>query len=280
MKASFDNIMLQSFQLWLDNRICKEGEGYINVTGLLYQQKDTTRNQITYASPYSEWVYDSCVPGAVVPSGFYNNQGQFLTRASGITMDFRNGRLLSSGNLGPTVSGVYSRKEYNVYISTEETVNFYLEAVSKENINLEYIKTGALPYGFVAPCIVVTNSYGKNEPFALGGMQESNRTLRLFVINDNNFKCEALNSLITDAKDMYFSMIPDTEVPLTFYGDLKTPASGYNYCNLKDKYPCGQGVYIEEVYSYKLNEKSNRNRTFTISLFEMDVKRAHYRGQI
>ena len=162
MNFTFDNKIAGSVILWLDNRISSLGQGYINQSTQLFSQNDTSKNVNYWAAPYKSWIYDSSVTGAIIPSGFYDTSGNFLTRQSGLGIDFINGRVYSTGNLDVVLSGNYSQKEYNVYYSDIDTVNFYLERLYNENPNIKLTQTGTLPYVFDAPCIIVTNSYAKN----------------------------------------------------------------------------------------------------------------------
>ena len=274
MKEQFDTKLVTSFTLWLDNRITVGGEAFLNHTGLLYRQTDPSSPFTNiYASPYKSWVYDSCLTGGNIPSGIYNSSGQFLTRTSGISFDFENGRVLSSGNWGNNLSGTYSSKEYNVYFSTEEVTSFFLDEVYRANNDLTYSATGVKPYHFVAPCLIVTNSFAENKPFAFGGQDVSKRTLRVYAISNNNYKQEALNSLLIDSTRMGFPLVNNADTPLNGYKDLKT--GYYNYCNLKSQYGCSD-VFISNVYSYKISDKANRTSNLLLSFFEFDLESVRY----
>jgi hypothetical protein len=113
MRETFDNKLAQSVIEWLNNVICNDGGGFVNTGSSLYLQDDSTRSAYkVYQSPWRSWIYDSCVDGANIPSGFYNSSGQFLTRSSGLFIDYQNGRVLSSGNWGPSLSGNFSKREF------------------------------------------------------------------------------------------------------------------------------------------------------------------------
>lgn len=275
MRAQFDTNLVNSTMLWLDNKLLVGGEAYVNRSARLLPQYDPSRAQYSFASPYQGWVYDSCATGAAIPSGFYTSSGQFLTRASGLTLDFNNGRVLSSGNWG-SLSGSFASKEYNVYYSQEEVVPLYIEALYGANQNISYTQTGAPPYGFAAPCIIFTNAYATNDPAQFGGQQVSKRTLRLYAINNNSFNKEALNTLITDCAKTYYPMVTPADTPLGFYGDLKT--GYYSYCDLQARYGC-RDVFIKAVYGYKVPDTVNQNTYFTVSTFDLEVEVYRYRGE-
>lgn len=276
MRPQFSHDVLTSFVLWLDNTLCGTGQAYQNVTGNLYRGAQTGIPGFIYSSPYRAWVYDGCVGGAVVPSGFYaSGSNQFLTAASGLGIDYLNGRVISAIDRGPVLTGIYSRKEINVYPSTTEESNYILEQLYNGNHNLKYPLTGLYGSEYVAPLIMVTNTRSDNQPWALGGMDNTTSVIRCFTISNNNYLQEGVNSILRDQGHSYIplapiSAAPFTNVNMTSTGTLKTP--GWSYCNdIKGVFGCANGLYIENSYPFKLNEKSNSNPTFQLSVIDMDV---------
>ena len=271
MVFTFDNQLASSIVLWLDNRICNLGQGFTNQSTQLYQYTDSSRSNYNFwAAPYGGWVYDSVVQNAIVPSGFYDNSGNFLTRSSGIGIDFNNGRVYSSGNLTNTLSGSYSQKSYQIYYSNLDTVNLFLERLYNENLNLSLPITGVFPYVINAPCIIVTNSYAKNEPWAFGGERANNRLIRLYTISNNNYNQDALKSIILSSFNFSIPLISDSkDNPINWAGDLKT--GYYNYNDLIRKYT-PLNIFIKDVYNYELSEKLNRNIGYSLSLFELEIQ--------
>lgn len=264
----FDTKLVESVVYWLDNKIVVEGQGFTNQSTLLYPQRDRARSLYSFASPYKGWVYDSCATGATIPSGFYNSSGQFLTRASGLSFDFDNGRVLSSGDWG-TLSGNYANKDYNVYYSNEEQTDFFLEQLYKGNKDLSYTQTGVPHYIFAAPCVIVTNAAGQNQTYALGGLENSTRTIRLYAISNSNYNQEALGSIIMNSAHSYLPLMDYSDTPLNFYGDVKT--GYYNYCDIKARLGC-KDVFIKNAYSYKVADNVNSSTYYTISIYDLDLE--------
>lgn len=261
-----------SVSLWLDNLLCNDGQAYTNITGLLYPQTSPTNIGNVWSSPYKSWVFDSSVAGATILSGVYTSSGQFLTRSSGLVIDYINGRVISPYKWGSVLSGVYARKDLNVYFSTEEETNFYLENVLGENTNISYPNTGNIVARFNAPCIILTNSSTYNQGFALGGLKQTDNTIRCFIITDNNYVQEGVNSLLADRAQKYIALASYTDAPITTSGDLK--GIDYNYITgIRDKYGCGNGLYIEGVFAFKMSSKANKNTSYSLSIVEIDVNK-------
>jgi hypothetical protein len=270
MKPQFSHSLITSFILWLDNQLCQNGQGYINVTGSLYPSTESSVNGFVYASPYRSWVYDSCVSGANIPSGFYDTGGNFLTRSSGIVIDFINGRVVSPTDLGPYISGTYAKKEINLYFSSDEEVSYVLEQAYGENTNIQYTLTGLQGQVLTAPLIMVTNAKGSNKPWALGGEDQTLNTIRTINIVNSNYLQEAVGSLSKDLAHQNFPLANYSDAPITASGDLKTIP--WSYCTgIRDVYGAGNGVYLENVFEVKISEQPNKNKTFYVSTIEFDT---------
>lgn len=277
MIPQYNHDLITSVTLWLANRLENAGQAYINVTGALYPTQDSSVRGYVYSSPYRGWVYDTCVSGATILSGVTNTSGQFLTRASGVVFDWDRGRVVSPQNWG-TLTGAYARKEVNVYFSSEEESDYVLEQVYNTNKNLQYPITGFSPAPgmgprtLAAPMVMLTNSQGNNAPFALGGTDNTRSTIRAMVITNNNWLQEGVMSLCRDAAH---SMIPCgsyADYPIAGSGDLK--ATSWSYCaDFFDKYGCNNGLWVENVYEIKLNERVNMNTSFYLGVLEFDVSR-------
>lgn len=274
MIPQYTHDVLTSVVLWLDNRIGMQ-HAYVNITGSLYLQPVVRGQPYIYSSPYRSWVSDSCIDGANIPSGFYTSSGQFLQRQSGIVIDFINGRVISQYNWGPTLSGEYARKEINVYNSSTSETQYVLEQVYGQNKNISYTLTGLKGRILAAPLIMVTDSRGSNRPFALGGMDNSKNTIGLVAITDSNYLQEGVNSILQDSADMTIPFAPYSSSPWTISGDLKNPP--WSYCSgIYDTYGCQNGLYVEDVYTYKISDATNNASTFYISAMEMDLSKPRF----
>ena len=74
----------------------------MRMKGLPTYPEDDQNGYISYNSPYKQWVYNSDIEGAVIPTGVYVDTGDgvynFCGRGqSGLMIDFDNGRVLFEG---------------------------------------------------------------------------------------------------------------------------------------------------------------------------------------
>ncbi len=279
MIPQYAHNLMTSAYLWLDHQICGTGQAYVNLTGsaqnpqnLLYLQPVTGGRNNIYASPFKGWVYDSCVGGAAIPTGFYNSSGQFLTRASGLVIDFNNGQVSTPQNWGPTLSGTYARKEINLYYSSNEEIDYVLEQVYGANKNVNYTLTGFQGRALAAPLIMLTNTRGQNKPWALGGTDDSKNTIGAFIVTNSNYLQDGVNSLIQDMAHSMIPYVPATVAPITASGDLK--AASWSYCgDIRDPYTCNNGVFVENVYMHKVSDRRNKSTTFFLAACDIDFSK-------
>ena len=70
MKPQYLHNVATSFALWLDHHLLDKGEAYSNETGKLHYYSDTRlpSGYKVFGSAYKQWVYDSSITGANVPS--------------------------------------------------------------------------------------------------------------------------------------------------------------------------------------------------------------------
>lgn len=270
MRPLFNHDLITSFALFLDHELLDGAQAYTNVTTGLFHMGVTPApsSQHVWAAPFKSWVSDSCVSGAAIPSGVYNSSGQFLTRDSGIVIDFENGRVMSPHNWGPRLSGTFARRDYNIYTSTDGQVEWWMENVYGANKNITYTPTGIPAGPFAAPCIILTNSFEQNEPWALGGMDQTRNTLVGYIISNNGYQQEGVNSYTRDLADRSFALATYGDAPWGSSGDLK--ARYYCYDDLCARYGPA-GAYIEEVHNRRVSQAANKSTSFMVSVVEFDT---------
>ena len=100
MKPQFQHEATTSFALWLDHHLGYKAEAYSNKSGNLYYTPDErlpmypddlVDGLISYSSEYKQWVYDSDIADAVIPSGIYIDTGAGYSFVERGNPDLRNG---------------------------------------------------------------------------------------------------------------------------------------------------------------------------------------------
>jgi hypothetical protein len=129
MKPSYVTNLMSSFYLWLDHELASIGGGFTQTSGKLYPVQDGNYgNSPVYSSPFRQWISDSSVSGAVVPSGVFSD-GKFLTRQSGVVFNFNKGQVILPTGIGKpvNVTAQYTKKDFNIYYTDEREENLLFE---------------------------------------------------------------------------------------------------------------------------------------------------------
>lgn len=282
MKVQHSHQLITSFYLWLDHTLLSEAEAFENKTGQFYQYSDTRLplNSV-YGSPHAQFVYDSSITGANLISGAFDASETFIGRGtSGMKVDYNNGRVIFDDGIdGITISGSYAVKDFNIYLNPRSEVFLLEEAfnVAKEKTQVTF--TNIPPYKIVAPCVIVKYNIEEfNEPFAFGGEDWTNTTIKTIFISDNYYKLNGALSALKDRNHTCFANISNWEdLPFNYYGELKT--GYYNYEDLSRKYASDK-VYIEKVVSHEVVEGAKvQDDIFYIGFVEFDVGKPRFPRQ-
>jgi hypothetical protein len=264
MKNSYLNNLMSSFYLWLDHEILTQGEAFVNYTGNLYSSSDPSFDGISsiYSSPFRQWVYDSSVPGATIPSGVYVNGTSFIPRStSGLALDYNKGRAIFSNNIinGLNASAGFAYKDYNIYYTDEKEEKLLFENSYSLSSYIQGV-TGALAYDELPfPCIFVKNKATENSPFAFGGQNNTDTRVRCIILASNSFSMDSLISISADTYGKNFPIFSPGKLPFNYLGDFKTPVSGFNYDLECESIGMNDLCYIKKVSVSKLDESINAN---------------------
>lgn len=267
-----------SFFLWFDNYLLRRGQAFSNKTGKFYHYEDDrldSRLQ-TFGSPYKQWVTDSSIAGANVPTGVYVN-GVLKNRNDGVIFDFDNGRVLSSGIASTAnVTGTFAVKDFNLYFTneTEEDLLIDRKYVANPRVYsppMNYIQ----PYDAVIPAIFLSSASIKNEPFAFGGQDTTKIIMKAVVLAENTYQLDGILSLFADSRNEVVANIPYSGYPITEYGDLKN--GSYSYNTLKAQFESEPFFFINEVDTSKLSDKAAKSLTNDLYIgfidFELNQQR-------
>ena len=283
MIEQFQHKLTSSFFLWFDNFLLKKGEAYSNKTGELFNYADPRLDSryVAYGSPYKQWVTDSSIAGAVIPTGVSVVGAGISGRDNGVVFDFENGRALFSGdNASMTVTGEFAVKDFSVYLTNDTEDDLIVE--NKYVVNsrlpsgpLTYIE----PYDDVVPAIFLSVSQAENSPFALGGMQETKVQAKAVVLAEDTYQLDGVMSIFMDSVDEVIAAIPMSGYPITEFGDLK--GGNFNYTGLAEDYQGETKFCIEKVRTSKLTDRTRNvlaNELY-VGFVDFDIEQYRYRFQ-
>lgn len=261
MKEQLSNKILSSFYLYFDNKVLKDGEAFTNVpSGKLYFQVDPKISPSnTAVSNRKQWVYDSGISGAIIPTGAFVN-GSFSDFATlGASPDFINGRVIGSSlNSSSDYYTSYSYKNVNLYLTdkTEEEIIFDTYGLS---VKMNAVgNSGIAPYKYALPATFLFILNGDCKPLQLG--DEDNMfnkfVIRAVTVMDDNFMHDAVHGIGKRMAYKHFPLVNSSMTPLNERGGFKSSLSGvYRYDSLCSG--AKEFVYIERVRSSKISYGSH-----------------------
>ena len=283
MKPTFSHDVMNSFFLWFDNFLMTKGEAYKTYTTKLYYNVDDRlgNGKVSYSSPYKQWVYDNGVSGVTIPSGLTIN-GTFLpTGTSGMTFDFDNGRVIFNSGVSNNldITGTYTVKEINSYITDQPEDNLIIENKYVTNSRFTVTETGISPYNPVTPCVFASIENTNNAPFAFGGEDETTARIKTVAFCENLYQIDGLLSVFADSFNEVFSKIPMTVHPLGEFGAIKTGLypTGYNYNTVNTAYN-SDTLFISDVETSKIKDSvlKELNPTLHVGFIDFEVKSFRY----
>ena len=270
MKATYQHQLLTSFYLWFDHYLLKKADAYKSFeTDFYYYSDERITNKTIFGSPYKQWVYDKSprsstlvrspdnIPGVPVISG---EGGALAVGDSGMIIDYENGRVLFDSDVETEahISGSYSVKNFNTYVSNANEEDLIIEGKYKLNARYTRDLTYIAPYNEVVPAVFLNSTATTNEPFAFGGEDNTVTQMTAVAFAENTYQLDGILSTFADATKEIFYGIPYTGAPLTEYGGIKSSyPTGYDYVNVSKKYPTDIFM-IENTNVSKISDKMDK----------------------
>ena len=280
MIEQFQHKLTTSFFLWFDNFLLEKGEAYTNTTGEFFYYEDSRLDDTykAYGSPYKQWVTDSSITGATIPTGVFINES-FSGRDNGVVLDFDNGRALVSGSAtGSTITGEFAVKDFSVYLTNDTEDDLIVE--NKYAVNSR-LPSGPLtyipPYDDVVPAVFLSVADTQNEPFAFGCMQDTVVHAKAVVMAEDTYQLDGVLSIFMDSVNEVVTPIPMSGYPTTELGDLKDDT--YSYTGKKDDYSAETKFFIDKVKTSKLSDRTRSvlaNELY-IGFIDFDIQQHRYR---
>lgn len=290
MIEQYHHKVTNSFLLWFDNYLLDKGQAYTNKTGVSLEHYADDRidsNYKVYGSPYKQWVIDSSIDGAIIPStitvgntpmGAYNPSTE---SRDGYVIDFDNGRVLVEGaNENLDITCDFAVKDFNVYFTNETEEDLIVENKYEINSRIfsepeKYIE----PYDQVMPAVFINTATSQNQGFAFGGMEETTITITASVLSEDSYQLDGVLSIFNDSRNENLAVIPMSSHPYNEFNDLKSGV--YNYKDLSDQYGKCNGIYINDVNTSKLTDRARKSLSndIFVGFIDFELKQHRFRHQ-
>lgn len=255
MKAQLDNILMSSMMLWIDNKILSKGQAFTNFSSNFYPIPNLINGFYSYGLPFKQIVCDSSINGANLLSGVYINNNYTSPGSNNLTgINPNQGQIYFSSPQNGQISGNFSVKDFNIYITSNPEENVLFESEYKVRPKTVQTATGLAPNSLTYPAIFLKLNNSTNTPFAFGGMDQTNIDVRAIVLAENTFSLDAVSSILRDTSRGHIPIIENQ--PFNSFGGLSN--GYYNYNTLSQS--SNMSFYIKDVSVSKIfyaGSKSN-----------------------
>ena len=281
MKPQFDNQIMSSMLLWFDNKLLTKGQAFQNTTGQFYSVLDDYYGYYAYASSYSQIIADASISGATIPTGLYVENTLVNVGDGGATglysIDYNNGRSYWSGEQSSAVTGSFSIKDFNVFLTnqTEDEILFQSQYTNRNQIST-VVPTGLEPDTKTYPVVYLKNDGSYNEPFAFGGQDNTIMNVRAIVVADSQFEVDAIGSIFRDERMTNIAIFEEADMPFNSLGGYRDNVQ-YNYTGISSTKNGSQQLFLEDVNVSRFDRvlenevrKFNPNVYSTIIDFEIN----------
>jgi hypothetical protein len=264
MRVHFDHQVFSSFRLFVDNRIAHSGQAYFNTTGRFYPSVSNRSGIFTYACPYKGLINDSSVSGANVMSGVYLNGNYISVGTSGLQeINHYAGTVSFSYQPSPAnITGSFSVKEVAVEtsVSKEDSLVFETKFFPQPKYSQQF--TGIPQNSYPLPIVFLKNRGSDIKPFAIGGTDLDEKSIRAIVIADNEFALDAVCGILRDTHYRRFSFVTP---PLNVRGGYT--GTEYNYSRLAS----GVGPLIKSVSVSYIGNGQGMHNNYSVAFVDFKI---------
>lgn len=254
MLFGLDQLVVSSFKEFLSYQIQKELRAYRNSALQLYPYTGARKfiGKSVYATNKAQWLYDSSLSGVQVPSGVDN-----LTRGeSGLSFDFKNGRVLVNSGVQLTGQVNVSVPDFNFYITSLSTQKIISE--SNFNYGPDFNQSIPKPDSIITPCIVVSSVESFNDQEFIGGIEKSTFNIQVVGLSHNLHHLIGLQKVVRDIQNQVFPLLSLT--PFNELNDLK--AEYWNYTWVQDWLNTQNNLVMVESSKFKFTDIDYVNTSF------------------
>ena len=249
MKVQFENKVMSSLLMFVDHEVTQKGEAFTNTKSNFFKIDSLFKDYHVYAAPFKQMVSDVSVTGSSAPTvmtGIYvDGDGPLEVGNSGFdSINFMQGQLYFKGETDPmagkTISGNYSIKDFNVFLTSmpEEQLLFETKLTLNPKTSDINVTTGVDSSTQTYPAIFIKDNGGRNEEFAFGGMDDTIINARAIVLGDSMFSLDAVCGILKDTVRTNMPILDQSDLNLNALGAFTgvnynyTGSATGNYCHI------------------------------------------------
>jgi hypothetical protein len=213
MIAQWENKVMSSLLQFVDNKVCTKGKAFINHAGAFYPIDNKYNGYYTYALPYKQIVADSSIQDSIVMQGVSINGNYIEPGEAALSGNFtgifhHKGQVLFDGDQGnASITGNFSVKEYNVYLTTKLEEDILFRTKHQVNPRINQSAEGLREEEETYPAIFLRNMGGTNDPLAFGGADNVKTFARAIILSDSAFSLDAVCNILKNTARNYLPII-------------------------------------------------------------------------
>ena len=251
MKVQFENKVMSSLLLFVDHEVTQQGDAYTNHQSNFFKIDSLFSDYYVYATPFKQLVSDGGITGSSTPNlltGVYvDGDGPIGPGTSGLhSINHMQGQAYFTGATDPmsgkTVSGRYAVKDFNVFLTSlpEEQLLFETKLVLNPKTSDIKITTGVDSSSQTYPAIFIKDNGGRNEEYAMGGIEDTIINARAIILADSLFNLDAACGILKDTVRKKMSIIDQADLNLNALGGYTGVTYNYtgeatgDYCYIDD----------------------------------------------
>ena len=286
MKAQFDQNVLSSFYLWIENRLLNsESEAYETDLDNAFTSgnfPDIPSSHIAFQGKFRQLVAEHNVDAP--NSGFFVGGG-FITgnydQNGNVFTDYDNGRLIFPQASGARIAAQEitansTVKEVNTYITNDTDAQTILHSDFKDSataLPYQYSQTGEFdePTYFLPACFMSVAS-SDNTELSFGGEEDTRSKMRIMVLSFDNYTLDSVLSLFRDTVREDITHIPYGDFPYGFSFSIKNFPYSYDTLVSDQSDPVKShilDVSVSKVVSESIRENLNKNISIGFIDFEL-----------
>tara|TARA_Y100000004_G_scaffold61117_1_gene68416 strand:+ start:320 stop:1231 length:912 start_codon:yes stop_codon:yes gene_type:complete len=246
MIAQWENKVMSSMLLFLDNQICDKGQGYTNVTNQEAYLIDSNYSQLTfnlanhnlyaYALPFKQIIIDESVTGANICKTVQVSQdgAHYSTWSPSFPgpntelncILHHKGQFLFDENiadLGYTnVRATCAVKDFNIYISSKFEEDLLINTKYQVNPKINQTLAGLPDNTETYPAIFLKNMGGTNQPLTIGTRTQNVKTkVRAVVMADSAFNLDAVCNILKNTCYLDLPILESNNLPFNSIGGYR-----------------------------------------------------------
>lgn len=277
MKAQYANKVMSSMLAFIDHKVLLKGEAYENHSSYLYKTESQLYSDTyeTWAAPFKQMVSDTSITGATQFTGV-SLDGDLVTNAgvgtSGIAFfNHHQGQVFfSSDSPAKTVSGAYSIKDFNTYLTSEAEENLLFNTKYVLRPKTTQAIAALEPETQTYPAIYIKDNGGRNTEWAFGGLDLTTINVRAVVLADSAFRLDAACSILRDLAHGIVPLLEPEDLPFNAAGGSTAEFNYIDVAATKSSHFAIDDVHISK-YIENRGEYQNLNKDVFSALVDFEL---------